>query len=112
MDLFDHRGGHGVHLGFVVGGAEGEAEGAERCLSVYLSYVDADDPSAEPELQGEAANSFTFRAAQGDWLAGPVWAPLFRAWVDDEYRVELTVRDTQWASQISATYSIEGGPVP
>jgi hypothetical protein len=96
----------------VVEGAAGYEEGEERCLSVYLSYVLADDASADPELQGEAANSYVFRAMNGDWVAGPLWAPLYRAWVDDSYRVELTVRDTEWASQTAMTFEISGGPIP
>ena len=96
----------------VVDGAGEVDEGDERCLSVYLSYVLADDDSTDPSVVGEAFNSYVFRAMNGDWVAGPLWAPIYRAWVDDRYVVELTVRDSEWASQTAMTFDISGGPVP
>ena len=94
----------------VDGGAEAPADGEERCLSVYIRMTHASDDPDAAEVEGEAANGYTFTASGGDWLAGPLWAAFDSALVGGEYDLQLTVRDLDADSRSMLRVSVNVDP--
>jgi hypothetical protein len=72
-----------------------------RCLSVHIRLTRTGGDPDTAITEGETANAFEFAPSSQDWLAGPIWTPFNAPLVGGEYDLELTVRDLDWASQLS-----------
>ena len=84
----------------LVGGAGGQADGSEDCLSVYVKLIRPGSDFETTPAEGEAANAYVFTADAGDWIAGPIWTPFDDLFVSGNYQLRATVRGDDWLSEV------------